>query len=353
MLIAGPMAVALVAGYAYVTGGQTVSTDNAYVKADKVTIVPEVAGRIVAVDVRENQRIAAGTKLFRIDDRPYRIALKQAEAELASARDEIAELKATYRQKAEELALVKTNVDFAKREFERKSALIKSQVVTAQKLDAAKNDLDVARRRVRVVTQDLAQTRARLQGDPNIMTEDHPLYRQAAARCDQAKLDLERTVVRAPFDGVAGHVPQMDEQVEPGQAAMSVVSDSNIWINANFKETDLTYMHPGQKVAIRVDTYPDREWTGAVDSISPSTGAEFSVIPAQNATGNWVKVVQRIPVRIAVEDLHGEHRLRAGMSATVEIETGHRRTLPSPVKSALAALNGVLPANSVETEYSR
>lgn len=342
LLVAGPLAVLVVAGGFYLVGGRFVGTDNAYVKADKVALAPEVKGRIAAVDVVENQPVRAGAALFRLDDAPYRIALAKAEADLAEARHTVASLKGQYRQKVEEIALARANAALAAKEFERKSALIKSNTVSASTLDTARTELDVARQRIRVAEQELAQIAAKLGGDPEVAVDDHPLTRAARAARDQAALDLDHTVLRAPFDGVASQVPKPGAWVDADSAVMALVSDRRLWIDANFKETDLTHVAAGQPVTIAVDTYPDRAWRGRVDSISPASGAEFSVIPAQNTTGNWVKVVQRIPVRIAIDDAPGAPILRAGMSVEVEIDTGHVRPLAAalgggPAKTAHAA----------------
>ncbi|MFO1344684.1 MAG: HlyD family secretion protein [Rhodocyclaceae bacterium] len=356
LLLLGPLVVAIVGGYFYVTGGRYVSTENAYVKADKVMIATEVSGLIGEVSVRENQRVAMGDVLFRIDDRPYHIALAEAEARLAGLRDEIESLKGSYRQKQEELALARTNLAFAETEFERQSKLVVSAVISRSKHDAARHDFDVARQRIRVTEQELAQIQAQLAGDPDIPAERHPRFLAAKAAVDRAALDLKRTIVRAPFAGIASNTPQVGQQVigngPMSSPVMSLVAYTGLWIEANFKETDLAHVRPGQPVTIYVDTYPDREWQGIVESLSQATGAEFSVIPPQNATGNWVKVVQRIPVRIAVETSGRDPRLRSGMSTTVEIDTGHRRPVPSFVRTALSWI-GVSHNVAAQAEPSR
>jgi membrane fusion protein (multidrug efflux system) len=350
LLLLGPLLVAVVAGYVYITSGRYVSTENAYVKADKVMIAAEVTGLITDVAVQENQRVAAGDVLFRIDERPYRIALSEAEAHLTNVRDEIASLKASYRQKAEELTLARTDVDFAQKEYDRQSKLVRTKVISASRFDAVEHDLDVARRRIDVIEQEMAQIKAELSGDPNIPIERHPRYLEAVAARDRAALDLERTVVRAPFRGIAGNAPQVGQQVigngPLSSPVMSIVSDAGVWIEANFKETDLTHVRSGQPVVVEIDAYPDREWAGTVQSLSQATGAEFSIIPPQNATGNWVKVVQRIPVRISVKVNRDDPVLRAGMSTSVEIDTGYHHPLPAFVQAMASWLGGASPASA-------
>jgi len=353
LLLLGPLVVAIVGGYAYFTGGRYVSTENAYVKADKVMVAAEVSGLIVDVAVRENQHVARGDVLFRIDDRPFRINLARAEAQLQSERAEIEEKKASYRQKAEERKLAYINKNYAEHEFKRQSILARKRVASEVRLDEASHNLDVARQAIRVIEQEMAQTRAWLVGDPDISVEHHPLYLKAKAARDDAILDLEHTLVRAPFAGVVSKKPEPGQYVTAGAAVMSIVADTGIWIDANYKETDLTHVRSGQPVTIHVDTYPDRQWQGTVESISQATGAEFSIIPPQNATGNWVKVVQRIPVRIAVKTKEHDPALRAGMSTSIEIDTGHRRSLPGLLRTARSWFGGASGANAVKAKERR
>lgn len=353
LLILGPIVVLLAGAYAYYTGGRYVDTENAYVKADKVMVAAEVSGLVSAVPVKENQRVTKGDILFQIDDRPYRIAIAEAEAGLSNARDKIASLKATYRQKLGELALARTNIAFAQKEYDRQAKLIASSAVSRSKLDSTRHELDIAKQEVLVINQELAEISAQLGGNPDIPIEQHALYHSALAAKERAALNLDRATVYAPFDGIAGNTPQIGQQVIGNGAfsspVMSLIADKNIWIEANFKETDLTHVRPGQKVIIHVDTYPDRDWQGIVDSLSQATGAEFSVIPPQNATGNWVKVVQRIPVRIKVIRKDDDPQLRAGMSTTVEIDTEHNRPMPGIVHTALSWL-GEMPATAKASE---
>lgn len=357
LLPLGPAVVLLVAGYYYYSGGRYIGTDNAYVKADKVMVAAEVSGLIADVAVRENQRVERGDVLFRIDDRRYRIALDEAEAELAGMAGEIASLKASYRAKVEELALLRTNLDFSQKDLDRQASLMASSTTTRSRFDAARHEVDANRQRMRVVEQEMAEIRARLGGDPNIDVTQHPKYRHLKAAADRAALDLERTVVLAPLSGIASNTPQVGQQVTGigalSSPVMSIVAADDVWIEANLKETDLTFAVPGQPVTILVDTYPDHEWQGMVASISQATGAEFSVIPAQNATGNWVKVVQRIAVRIHVTRRPDDPPLRVGMSTTVAIDTGRRRPMPGLVRAAMGWVDIAPTASAAEAGSAR
>ncbi|WP_417318545.1 HlyD family secretion protein [Emcibacter sp.] len=331
LLVIGPLVAAVIGGAAYLNGGRYVETENAYVKSDKLMIAAEVSGPITEVPIRENQQVSKGDILFRIDDRPYRIALAEQDAELRRVRDNIAGLKASYRQKQDELELARTNLAYAKTVLDRQGELVASRNVSQTSYDTAKHAYDAAVVSLKVIESEKAEVLADLAGNPAIAPEQHPRFLAAKAALDRARLDLERTVVRAPFDGIASSTPQVGQQVIGNGAlsspVMTLVNNRDFWIVANFKETDLTNVRPGQDVRIHVDTYPDLVWHGNVESLAQATGAEFSVIPAQNATGNWVKVVQRIPVRIDLEPGDKNAVLRSGMSTTVKIDTGRKRSL--------------------------
>jgi membrane fusion protein (multidrug efflux system) len=325
LMVLIPAALILAGGTWYATGGRYVSTDNSYIKADIAAISPEIAGNIKQVLVAENQHVAKGQPLLVIDDTNYRIMLAASEAQLRTAVANIDSSKARYRQKQASLALMQNNAAFAEREFKRQAALAASNFVAAAKLDQAKHDLDSARQNIALLKQEEAETLASLEGDANIAPENHSSYQAALAGKVTAETYIQRATVVAPFDGIVSQLPKVGDYARTGAPALSIVSDAGVWVESNFKETDLTYMRVGQPVEIHVDTYPGRPFHGKVTSISQATGAEFSVLPAQNSTGNWVKVVQRIPVRISVDDQKDGPPLRSGMSVTADVDTGHSR----------------------------
>ncbi len=327
LMIAGPLAVLLVVAVSYLLGGRYVSTDNAYVRSDKVMINTDIGGVIAEIKVHEGDTVAAGQELFRLDDEPYRIALAAAEAKLGVVKNQIANLQATYRQHLGETRQAETNVSFYEREFKRQSDLAGRQAAAEVKVDQARNDLDNARNRLIVSRQEAQAALAELGGDVNQPIEAHARYRQAVAEVEKARRDLRRTIITAPAAGVVTKVDtiQVGTYLPTATGAFSLVVKDSLWIEANPKETDLTYLKPGNAAVVTVDSYPGVKWRGTVESISPATGAEFSLIPAQNASGNWVKVVQRVPVRVRVEMPPEAPPLRAGMSAAVEIDTGRTR----------------------------
>lgn len=332
----GPIAAILIGSYLYFSGGRFVSTDNAYVKSEKIAVSADVSGRVVTVGVKENQLLEPDTLLFKIDPEPYRIALEKAKAKLMFARQEIEALRALYKQKLAELKLSQGDVGFYQRQYDRQQKLNTKGFTSETNLDTARRSLRNAHDRISSVMQDIAQVRAKLGGDPKIVTDDHPAVREAAAERDQAALDLKRTEVRAVAPGVVTNFDlQPGEYVTAGTNVFSLVGTGDVWIEANFKETDLTHVRVGQVASIRVDAYPGDRREAVVASISPATGAEFALLPAQNASGNWVKVVQRLTVRLSLKGRWQEPPLRAGMSVIAEIDTGHKRRLPDFARAAL------------------
>ncbi len=324
LLLWGVPAVAVLALlYAYASGGRYVSTDNAYLKQDRVDVAPQIAGDVREVHARENQPVRPGQVVLVLDDALLRVAVARAEAELASARLEVRSLQAAYREKQGEVQVAKATSHYALRELGRQRELAARQLVPASTLDATERQKDIAVGTIAVLELQLAQARARL-GDPALDVDRHPQVLRARAELDRARVDLEHAAVRAPRAGIASHLPFVGDRVEAGRAAFSIVADGGLYVEANFKETDLEWVRPGQEATVELDLYPGHEWHGRVASIAQATGAEFSLLPPQNASGNWVKVVQRIPVRIAIDRRADDPPLRSGASALVVVDTGPR-----------------------------
>ena len=337
LMLIVPLAILVAGLYFYAAGERYASTDDAYVQADKVSLSADVSGRVVAILVRNNQQVSAAQVLFRLDDRPYRIAVERAKAQLASARLQVEGLRATYRQKLADLSAAEDTLSYQQREFDRQKQLLAAHTTPQSKFDEARHNLDNARHQVAAVQQQIANVLASLGGNPNIDTDRHPLVMQAQAQLDQAELDLSHTVVTAPTDGIVAKVDQLSvgDYLNASTPAFSLVATKRAWVEANFKETDLTHMRPGQTATVEIDTYPDKTFTARVESISAATGAEFSVLPAQNATGNWVKVVQRVPVRLVIENPDKDRPLRAGMSVNVDVDTHYLPSWLAGIRSML------------------
>ncbi len=328
LLVLAPVVVVVGSLYFYLAGGRYVSTDNAYIRADMMPVSTDVSGMVKSIEVTDNQHVEAGQVLFRLDDAPFRFALENAKAQLALKRTEVEALKANWREKQQELRLAQINIDFALRDQKRKAELFGQHVIPQAQMDQAQQTLDAATQQLQTVQQQAAGIVANLGGTADIPTDQHPRVLAAQAQLDDAQRNLDRTVVKAPGAGIVTQVPSLQPGMYLSKAtpALSVVAADHPWVEAEPKETQLTYVKPGQAVTITVDTYPDVKWTGKVESISPASGAEFALLPAQNTSGNWVKVVQRIPVRIAVTVDPTKPVLRAGMSAEIEIDTGHKRS---------------------------
>ena len=327
-LSVAPIAAIIVGGYFYATGGRIVSTENAYVKANKVAISTDVPGRVIQVLVVNNHLIYTGQLLFRLDPESYRIALEEAEANMHSVVAEIEAIRAQLRQKGMELNIALTDIDYRQGEFERHRMLIEKGYVSRAKYDEAIHNLESSKQRANKIREEISEVVALLGGNPEILVENHSSYLEIKSIYDKAALGLNRTEIYAPINGIATRVTlQIGEYVEAGEPIFSIVETNGVWVEANLKETELTNVEVGQKATIKVDAYPGVIWQARVESISPATGAEFSLLPPQNATGNWVKVVQRIPVRFAIENVAGMPTLRAGMSVLVEIDTLHEREI--------------------------
>lgn len=327
LLVAGPAVALAVAGYFYVSGGRYVTTDNAYVRAGMVSVASNVSGEVVRVMVRENQPVKAGDVLFQIDPEPYEIAVAEAEAELAETRLDVGSLRAKLDMKRSELATASSDADYQQGEFARYSKLAQSNTISRAKMEEVEHRLTEARNRVATARRDIDTVIAELGASEG--ADRHPKVLRARSKLEEAKRNLRNATVRTRVNGIVGKTGlQPGEYVTAGQTVFALMATDSVWVEANVKETDLTHVRPGQKATLEIDTYPGVELKAVVSGISPAAGSEYSVLPAQNATGNWVKITQRVPVRLELTGDTAGIPLRAGMSADVSIDTGRQRGLP-------------------------
>lgn len=334
LMLVVPLAIVLGGGYLWLTGGRFVSTDNAYLEQNRVSITADQSGRIVDVAVRENQAVKKGDLLFKIDPQPYQIALDQADAAVAAARLQVEQLRSTWQQAVAEEKSAEETLDYQQKVFARQQDLLKRGVSSNADFDAAENNLRNAEQALALAKEKVSGALTALGGNPDIPTDQHPSVMQAQAARASAALALEQTAVYAPADGVVSQTDRLrvgQYVTNPAMAPtvlMTLVETSTAYVEANFKETDLTHMRVGQPATITFDAYPDQTFQAEVESIDAGTGSAFSLLPAQNASGNWVKVVQRVPVRLKIDGDLDIAAVPAGLSASVDVDTGHRRTLP-------------------------
>ena len=340
LLVVLPLA-ALVAGLNfYLSGGRYVTTDDAYVGAQKVLITPDISGKIINVTVKEGQRVATGDVMFQIDPVPYQLAVQQARAKLDDTKTTHDNLISNVKLYSQTIELVNAGIAIKQRDVERKSALVKSSAGSQLDLDNSGTALVTAQAQLQLIRQQNSTALNQLLGNPELPLEQFPAYMQAKAALDDAQRNLDLTTVRAPMNGIATQVDQIQlgRFVVAGTPVFSVIDTSKPWVDANPKESDFTYVAVGQPVTIDVDAFPNHVFKGTIGSLSPGTGAQFAILPPQNATGNFVKVVQRVPVRIYFDsnDKYVQ-KLKAGMSAYTTIDTGHRRSLAALLGFSLAA----------------
>ncbi|GHC65400.1 HlyD family secretion protein [Limoniibacter endophyticus] len=330
-MLALPLVLAVGGGYVWVTGGRFQETENANLKQVRINVAAEIGGRVVEVAVQDGQEVRKGDLLFAVDAEPYRIALAEAEASLASARLSVEQLRAAYGQAKAQLASAQSDLTFARAQSERENSLLARGVSTHSSADQATRDLARATQAVSVAQQALDGAAAALGGNPDSPVDQHPSVLAAKAALDKAQYQLDHTVVHASADGIVYQASSFREGqfVNAGTSTFALVETQHSWIDANFKETQLTHMQVGQPAELELDVYPGRKLEAEVTSIGAGTGAEFSLLPAQNATGNWVKVTQRIPVRVELKDPDEAIILRTGMSATVTVDTGVARGFKS------------------------
>lgn len=330
LLLVVPAAVLAAAAWFWLQGGRYASTENAFVRADIAQIAGEVPGRVIELVAKEHTHVRTGDVLLKLDPEPYKLALDKAEAELDSARATVEQAKAGLRETRGEFQEAESRYLYLDAQAVRQKGLAGRGVTPAAKLEQAESDAVQARDRLGMLRERINRFEAALGGKPDRNTDEFAIVREKKASRDRAKLDLANTEIKAPIDGIVVNLRlQPGEQVKAQTPLFSLVSDRRPWVEANFKETDLTSVGVGQRATVVLDIYPDIVWDATVESISPATGAEFAILPPQNASGNWVKVVQRLPVRLKLTPRPGEPQLRAGMTASVSIDTGRQRSLSS------------------------
>jgi membrane fusion protein, multidrug efflux system len=330
LLVVLPIVVAISGLVFYLDGGRYVGTDDAYVGAQKVLITPEISGKIDKVVVKEGQHVNAGDVLFEIDRQPFQFSLDQAKAQLEQAKTTYENLVANIKIFGQMFDLAQQAVDLKQRDVDRKQQLVNQKVGSQLDLDNSANAMVTAGAQAQFVKQQMSQAKAQLLGDPDLPLEKFPPYAQAKAQLDMAQRNFDKTVLRAPIAGIATQVDQIQlgRFVAAGTPVFSVIDVDSPWVDANPKESDFTYVTVGQPVTLDVDAFPNHVFKGSIGSLSPGTGAQFAILPPQNATGNFVKVVQRVPVRIYFDkDDPFVKKLKAGMSVYATIDTGHKRTL--------------------------
>jgi membrane fusion protein, multidrug efflux system len=330
LLVVLPLAALVGGGVLYLNGGRYVSTDDAYVGAQKVLITPDISGKIEKVVVKEGQQVKEGDVLFEIDPVPFRLAVDQAKGALDQASTNYDNLVANIKIYGQMLDLAQRAVDLKQRDVDRKQSLVKSNFGSQLDLDNAATSLVTAGAQAEFIKQQISSSRAQLLGNPDLPLEQFPPYAQAKAKLEEAQRNLDHTVLRAPMSGIATQVEQIQlgRFVAAGTPVFSIIDVANPWVDANPKESDFTYVAVGQPATLEVDAFPNHVFKGTVGSLSPGTGAQFAILPPQNATGNFVKVVQRVPVRIYFDKNDKlVKKLKAGMSVYATIDTNHRRTL--------------------------
>jgi membrane fusion protein, multidrug efflux system len=330
LMAGGTLVIVLVAAYLYFASGRSEFTNDAYVSAARVAISTNVPGRVIELRVHDNQRVKRGEVLFRLDDRPFQLAVNVARAKLGNTHLQIESLKATHRQKQSEFRSAEDTLAYEQRELERQKRLLASGISSQAQVDRVSHARDAAAQQVAAARQEIEGVVASLGGNPAIDPTRHPAVEQAQAELDRALLDLSYATITAPDDGIVAQVEklQVGDYVNAATPVFALVSTRNVWVEANFKEVQLAKMRAGQPATVEIDAYGGKTFKAHVASLSPGTGAQFSALPAQNATGNWVKVVQRLAVRIEIDDADRSHPLFAGLSANVKVDTHDQKGAP-------------------------
>ncbi len=328
-IFSGPFLIILLGAYFYLMGGKYLSTDNAYLKAEKISIATEISGRVERIHVKDNTFVQPGQILFTVEKEPFILAVHQAEAALLTIENELTSSKASYHQKIAALEASAANLEFLKAEFIRSQQLAHRDFIAQAKFDEARFKKEAGEKNYEALRFDAEAEKAKLNNNPTLPIQEYSAYKKGLAQLEKAKLDLTHTEIVSPFAGTVAQVTSITPgtYVTVGMPLFNIVQNQKMWIEANFKETDLTFVKPGQEAVLEVDTYPDKKWKAKVVSISPATGSEFSILPAQNSSGNWVKVVQRIMVRLEIDHLDDAIPLSAGMSSNVTINTGQNKLM--------------------------
>lgn len=326
LLIGGPLLFLCIAAFFYLTDGRYISTDDAYVQSARTDISSNISGRVVSIAVHDNQPVKRGDVLFNLDNRDLLIAVESARAELENARMQVSASKATYQQRQTEVDTAGQNLAYFKKEYERQKLLAAQGISSQTQLDQAQHAFDDAQQQIAASQQQRANALAGLNGNASINPNAHPAVMRAQAALDRAELNLSYATIRAPSDGIVTKVEQLQtgNYINAASPVFALIS-GQVWIEANFKETELAHMHAGQPASIEIDTYPGHPFHGRVLSLSPGTGSSFAILPPENATGNWVKVVQRLPVRISIDNADPRMPLHSGLSSIVKVDTGHSR----------------------------
>jgi membrane fusion protein, multidrug efflux system len=333
LMLGGLILAALGALGYYLFTGRYQSTDDSAVMAAMTSISSNIAGRVVQIEVHDNQIVQRGQVLFRLDERPLSIAMEEAQAKLAAARLQIRAAKASYGHEFEEIAAARDTLAYEQREFARQQRLVQSGISSRAQYEQTQHALQLAQTQLASAQQQAGTYLALLGGNPKLPIDQHPLVLEAQAALDRATLQLSYATIRAPSDGVVTKVEQLQvgDYINAATPVFSLISTHDVWVEANFKEDQLTYMRAGQSAEVSIDAFPGRHFRAQVVSLSPGTGAQFSLLPPENATGNWVKVVQRVPVRLRLLTadqgaLPLDERL-SGLSAEVTVDTDHHRHL--------------------------
>jgi len=329
LMAGGVLAVIIGGGAWWLSGGRWVETDDAYVQADSMMVSTDVSGIVESIPVHEGEAVHTGQVLFRLDPQKFQINLDNARANLARVRLDIESQKADYQAALRNTDALRQRVNADQATYDRFAGLVKERAVTQQEFDDARYKLAADQQAVQASESRARAQLAKLSGNPDIAVEDTPAFKQAQAKVAEAEREMDHSVVRAPYDGIVTQVNKLQPGMYLGAStpAFGLVSSDHVWVEAQPKETQLTYARPGDPVQVSFDIYPGRTWDGTVQSIAPATDQNFSLLPAENSSGNWVKVVQRIPVRVRLDLKPDEPPLRAGMSADVAIDTGHVRSL--------------------------